>query len=71
MSMVAARDAAPVLATTTPLVTVGPESWVSTADGVVHTCATGAFQAARLSGSSGAFAVAAADVAAPVVLAGL
>ena len=71
MSMVAARDATPVLATTAALVTVGSESWVSTSDGAVHTSATSAFQAARVSGSSTAFAVAAADAAAPVVLAGL
>ena len=70
--MVAARDATPVLATRTPLVTVGRRelghrsrrrrAWPS---------ATAAHQAARTSGDASAFAVAAADLAAPVALAGV
>jgi hypothetical protein len=71
LAMVAARDAASVVATEAPLVGVGPETWVSTHDGVGHEHATGAFQAAKLSGEPSAFAVAAADLAAPAVLGGL
>ena len=61
MSMVAARDATPVLATTAPQVGVGSETWVSTHDGAAHDSATGAHQAARVSGDRHAFAVAATD----------
>ncbi len=68
LSMLAARDAPSVVATTTPLVTVGPEAWVSVGDGAVHTSATAAHQNARL---VGAFAVGQADLAAPVALGGL
>ena len=46
MAMVAARDATPVLATTTPQVGVGAETWVSTHDGAAHDSATAAHQAA-------------------------
>jgi hypothetical protein len=70
LAMVAARDQPSVVATTTPLVAVGREAWVSAADGSVHEHATGAFQAARLAGGP-AFAAAAADVARPAALAGL
>ena len=71
LAMVAARDAPSVVATLAPLVTVGSEEWVSTSDGAVHTSATGAHQAAKVSGQAMAFAVAAADIAAPVALGGL
>ena len=49
MSMVAARDATPVLATTAPQVGISSETWVSTHDGAAHDSATGAHQAARIS----------------------
>ena len=70
LSMVAARDAASVVATEAAVVSVGAETWVSTHDGVAHGHATGAFQAAKVSGQPSAFAVAAADLAAPAVLGG-
>lgn len=68
--MVAARDATPAAATRTPLVTVGPEAWVSS-DGTGHASATAAHQAARLSPDPAVFAVSKADLGSPVVLAGL
>lgn len=71
LAMVAARDAPSVVASDATLVSVGPETWVSTHDGVGYEHATGAFQAAKLSGEPSAFAVAAADLAAPAVLGGL
>ena len=71
LGMLAARDAAPVLATLGPLVTASNPPWVNSADGSVHPSATAAFQGARISGDPGAFAVAAADLAKPVALAGL
>ncbi len=71
LAMVAARDAPSAVATLVPLVTVDSEAWVSTSDGAVHASATGAHQAAKVSGQTKAFAVAAADIAAPVALGGL
>jgi hypothetical protein len=59
------------LATRTPLVTAAAESWATAQDGTVWPSATAAHQAARVSGDSSAFAVAAADLASPVVLAGV
>jgi hypothetical protein len=71
LGMVAARDAAPALATRTPLVTAAAESWATAQDGAVWPSATAAHQAARTSGDADAFAVAAADLANPIVLAGV
>ena len=71
LGMVAARDATPVLATLTPLVTAAAESWATAQDGTVWPSATAAHQAARTSGDPDAFAVAAADLANAVVLAGV
>ena len=70
MSMVAARDATPALATSTPLVVVGAEAWVSS-DGVRHPSATAAHQSARLNADPSAFAVTESDLGSPVVLAGV
>ena len=69
--MVAARDAKPALATLTPLVTAASETWATAHDRASWPSATAAHQAARVSGDAGAFAVPAADLAAPVVLAGV
>ena len=71
MDMIAARDATPVLATTTALISAGNPVWVDTGDGSAHPSATAAFQSARTGGNPAAFAVCAADLAAPVALAGL
>jgi hypothetical protein len=71
LGMVAARDATPALATRAPLVTAAAESWATAQDGAVWPSATAAHQAARTSGDANAFAVAAADLANPVVLAGV
>ena len=71
LSMMAARDATPALATTTPLVTVAPETWVATSDGAHHDSATGAFQSARVSTDPAAFAVPESDLGSAVVLAGV
>ena len=71
LHMVAARDATPALATRTPLVTAAPESWATAGDGALWSSATAAHQAARTSGDASAFAIAAADLATPVALAGV
>jgi len=71
LGMLAARDAAPVLASLGPLVTASNPPWVNSADGSVHPSATAAFQGARVSGDPGAFVVAASDLAKPVALVGL
>jgi hypothetical protein len=71
LGMLAARDAAPVLASLGPLVTASSPPWVNSADGSVHPSATAAFQGARVSGDPGAFVVAASDLAKPVALVGL
>ena len=71
LSMIAARDAGPVLATTAPLVTVAAETWVATSDGATYASATGAFQAARVSTDPSAFAVSATDLDSAVVLVGV
>ena len=71
LGMLAARDAPPVLARLDAIVTASNPTWVNSADGIVHPSATAAFQGARVSGDPDAFAVAAADLAAPVTLAGL
>jgi hypothetical protein len=60
----------PIPATTTAQVSVTSIAWNSSHDGAVHDSATAAFQAARYAGA-GAFAVAAADAATPVVVAGV
>jgi len=70
LGMLAARDATPALATRTAIVTAAAERW-ATQDGAVWPSATAAHQAARVSGDSSAFAVAAVDLARPVVLAGV
>ena len=70
--MVAARDATPALATRTPLVTAAAESWATrSTTAPLWPSATAAHQAARTSGDASAFAVAAADLATPVALAGV
>lgn len=71
LGMLAARDAAAVLATSKVLVTATAPSWVNSADGSIHPSATAAFQGARVSGDPAAFVVAATDLARPVALAGL
>jgi len=71
LAMLAARDQPAAVANDTTLVTVAAPAWVSTSDGAVHASATSAFQAAKVSGNPAAFAVAAADLAAPAALAGI
>jgi hypothetical protein len=68
LSMLAARDAPSIVATTAPLVTVGVEPWVSVADGEEHPSATAAHQRAR---QVGGLAISRADVDAPVTIGGL
>lgn len=69
LAMVAARDATPVLATTTAMVGAANETWLSTADGTSHTSATAAHQSVRVARAG--VALAAADAAAAVTLAGV
>jgi hypothetical protein len=69
--MAALTDAArkpPALSDTTPIITVQAEQWASLADGSMFRSATAAHQHARYHGG---VAVAAADAAAPVSLAGV
>lgn len=60
-----------VAATLTPQITAVAPAWVSSHDGASHASATAAHQAVRRSGSATAYAVAEADAARPVALAGV
>lgn len=68
LSMVAQRDQRAAMADTDIRVTIAPPDWVSTTDGATHSSATAAVRRSMLAGGA---ALAAADAAQPVALAGL